>query len=65
MSEPSEDKDKDKILNEIVNSIDFDSISITDILSDLLRSHQEISTRIGVAILLLKKIENKNNDRVS
>jgi hypothetical protein len=65
MSEPSEEKDKDKIFNEIVNSIDFDSISVKEILGDLLRSHQEISARVAVAILLLKKIENKNNDGVS
>ena len=64
MSEPSEEKDKDKIFDEIVNSIDFDSISVKEILGDLLRSHQEISGRVAVAILLLKKIENKNNERI-
>lgn len=65
MSQLSEEKDKDKIFNEIINAVDFDSISVKEILGDLLRSHQEISTRIAVAILLLKKIENKNNDGVS
>jgi hypothetical protein len=65
MSEPSEEKEKEKTFDEIVDSIDLDSLTVKDILGDLFRSFQYISTRVAVAIRLLEKMENKNNDGVS
>jgi hypothetical protein len=65
MSEPSEEKEKEKTFDEIVDSIDLESLTVKDILGDLFRSFQYISTRVAVAIRLLEKMENKNNDGVS
>lgn len=65
MSEPSEEKEKGKTFDEIVDSIDLDSLTVKDILGDLFRSFQYISTRVAVAIRLLEKMENKNDDGVS
>ncbi len=64
MSEPSEEK-TGKTFDEIVDSIDLESLTVKDILGDLFRSFQYISTRVAVAIRLLEKMENKNNDGVS
>jgi hypothetical protein len=58
MSEPKDQKTFD----EIVESIDISSLTPKDILGDLFRSFQYISTRVAVAIRLLEKMENKEKE---
>jgi hypothetical protein len=58
MSEPQDQKTFD----EIVESIDISSLTPKDILGDLFRSFQYISTRVAVAIRLLEKMENKEKE---
>jgi hypothetical protein len=58
MSEPQDQKTFD----EIVESIDISSLTPKDILGELFRSFQYISTRVAVAIRLLEKMENKEKE---
>ena len=65
MSDENNTEEKPKSFDEIVDSIDLSSLTVKDILGDLFRSFQYISTRVAVAIRLLEKLENQKNDGVS
>jgi hypothetical protein len=65
MSDENKPEENEKTFDEIVDSIDLSSLTVKDILGDLFRSFQYISTRVAVAIRLLEKLENQKNDGVS
>lgn len=65
MSDENKPEEKQKSFDEIVDSIDLSSLTVKDVLGDLFRSFQYISTRVAVAIRLLEKLENQKNDGVS
>lgn len=65
MSDENNTEKKPKSFDELVDSIDLSSLTTKDILGDLFRSFQYISTRVAVAIRLLEKLEDQKNDGVS